>query len=107
MEHRLLRRQRPLRLVHKFEVGIARFCGAKEFAKMTKAVKQQSTKKGQGEGQHVQGGAQPGTVQPAQEIADDEVEIGETGGKPGTNSTPVTESKPRLSVNMTPPRRRQ
>jgi hypothetical protein len=46
MERRLLRRQRPLRLVHKFEVGIARFCGAKEFAKMTKAVKQQSTKKG-------------------------------------------------------------
>ena len=81
MGRRLLRRQR-LRLVHKFEVGIARFCGAKAFAKMTKAVKQQSTKKRQGKGQHVQGGAQPGTVQPAQEIADDEVEIGETAASP-------------------------
>ena len=26
---------------------------------------------------------------PAQEIADDEVEIGKTGGKPGTGSTPT------------------
>jgi|HubBroStandDraft_6_1064221.scaffolds.fasta_scaffold1412073_1 hypothetical protein len=33
------------------------------------------------------------TDQPAQEIADDEVEIGETGGKPGEGSRPITERK--------------
>jgi len=40
----------------------------------------------------VQGTGQPGRA--AQEIADDEVEIGKTGGKPGTENTPVTERKP-------------
>jgi hypothetical protein len=41
-------------------------------------------------------GAQvPGkTDQPAQEIADDEVEIAETGSKPGEGSRPVTGRKP-------------
>jgi hypothetical protein len=33
------------------------------------------------------------TVEPAQEIADDEVEIAETGGKPGEEGTPITDRK--------------
>ena len=67
----------------------------KEHGKMNKNAKQPSNvKKGHNQDTHVEGGAQSGTVRPAQEIADDEVEIGKTGGKPGTKSTPVTESKP-------------
>ena len=62
---------------------------------MDKSEKQPSNvKKGPAGGKHVQPGAQPGTVRPAQEIADDEVEIGKTGGKPGTKSTSITERKP-------------
>jgi hypothetical protein len=33
------------------------------------------------------------TEPPAQEIADDEVEIGKTGGKPGEGSRPITKRK--------------
>jgi hypothetical protein len=33
------------------------------------------------------------TEPPAQEIADDEVEIAETGGKPGEGRSPVTKRK--------------
>ena len=64
---------------------------------MNKNAKQPSNvKKEHDEGKHVEGkeGGQPGTVRPAEEIADDEVEIGKTGGKPGTKSTPITERKP-------------
>ena len=62
---------------------------------MNKNAKQQSNvKKEHDGGKHVQRGGQPGTVRPAEEIADDEVEIGKTGGKPGTKSTPITERKP-------------
>jgi hypothetical protein len=32
--------------------------------------------------------------QPAQEIADDEVEIGKTGGKPGSGSQPIGTKDP-------------
>jgi len=47
---------------------------------MDKSAKQPSNvKKGPAGGKHVQRGAQPDTVRPAQEIADDEVEIGKTG----------------------------
>jgi hypothetical protein len=64
---------------------------------MNKNVKHPTNaKKGHNEGKHVEGkeGEQPGTIRPAEEIADDEVEIGKTGGKPGTKSTPITERKP-------------
>lgn len=62
---------------------------------MKKTVKQSSNpNKKHDEGKHVQEGAEPGTVRPAEEIADDEVEIGKTGGKPGTESTPISEGKP-------------
>jgi len=67
----------------------------KEHRKMNKNAKQPSNvKKGHNGGQRVQGDAQPGIVRPAQAIAEDEVEIGKTGGKPGTKSTPLTERKP-------------
>ena len=59
---------------------------------MNKNVKKPSNPK-KGEGKR-QGGVQPETVLPAEEIADDEVEIGSTGGKPGTQSTPITQRKP-------------
>jgi hypothetical protein len=66
---------------------------------MKKTVKQSSNpKKKHDDGKHVQEGAEPGTVRPAEEIAeeiaDDEVEIEKTGGKPGTESTPISERKP-------------
>jgi hypothetical protein len=63
----------------------------KEHRKMNKDAKQPSNvKKEHDVDKHVQAGA----VRPAEEIADDEVEIGRTGGKPGTKSTPITERKP-------------
>jgi hypothetical protein len=34
------------------------------------------------------------TDQPAQEIADDEVEIAKTGGKPGEGRRPIAKAKP-------------
>jgi hypothetical protein len=44
---------------------------------MKKTVKQSSNpNKKHDEGKHVQEGAEPGTVRPAEEIAEDEVEIG-------------------------------
>jgi hypothetical protein len=67
----------------------------KEHRKMNKDAKQPSNvKKEHDVDKHVQGGGQAGTVRPAEEIADDEVEIGRTGGKPGTKRTPITERKP-------------
>ena len=59
---------------------------------MIKNAKQPSDPK-KGESKH-QGDVNPETDLPAEEIADDEVEIGSTGGKPGTQSTPVTKRKP-------------
>lgn len=35
------------------------------------------------------------SIRPAQEIADDEVEIAETGGKPGSGSQPIGTKDPR------------
>jgi hypothetical protein len=56
---------------------------------MNKNAKQPSNvKKEHDVDKHVQGGGQTETVRPAEKIADDEVEIGKTGGKPGTKSTP-------------------
>jgi hypothetical protein len=46
-----------------------------------------NAKNGHNEGKHVEGKE----GMPAEEIADDEVEIGKTGGKPGTKSTPINE----------------
>ena len=52
---------------------------------MKKHAKQQSReKKDRNDG--AREGVQPDN-EPAQEIADDEVEIGKTGGKPGTKNT--------------------
>lgn len=51
---------------------------------MKKNVKEPSNpRKGEGKRQR---GVQPRTVLPAEEIAEDEVEIGSTGGKPGAGS---------------------
>ncbi len=59
---------------------------------MNKNVKQPSNPK-KGDGKR-QGDLQPRTVLPAEEIADDEVEIGSTGGKPGAQGRPITKRKP-------------
>ena len=63
----------------------------KEHRKIDKNAKHPSDVKKKHD-KRVQGTGQPGRA--AQEIADDEVEIGKTGGKPGTENTPVTERKP-------------
>ena len=53
---------------------------------MNKNAKQPSNvKKEHDGGKHLQKGGRSGSVRPAEEIADDEVEIGRTGGKPGTH----------------------
>jgi hypothetical protein len=62
---------------------------------MNQSVKQPREKqKRDNEGKHRKKGTQLETVPPAEEIADDEVEIGTTGGKPGTKGEPVTDRKP-------------
>jgi hypothetical protein len=55
---------------------------------MTKGVKDPSRAK-----ETVRKAPVPGSEPPAQEIADDEVEIGETGAKPGEEGTPITDRK--------------
>jgi hypothetical protein len=69
----------------------------KEHRQMKKNLKQTANaKKRHNEDKHLGRGAQTADSKdrPAQEIADDEVEIAKTGGKPGTKSTPITGRKP-------------
>jgi len=58
---------------------------------MTKNVKNPTTAKKADK--KTRRGAPGKTEPPAQEIADDEVEIAETGGKPGEGSSPITNRK--------------
>ena len=62
---------------------------------MTKSVKHPSRAKANDRGKEAGRGVRVAmkTNQPAQEIADDEVEIAKTGAKPGENSRPMTGDK--------------
>ena len=64
---------------------------------MTKSLKNPSRAKASDRGKEAERGGVRGAVktdQPAQEIADDEVEIAKTGGKPGEGRRPVAGDKP-------------
>jgi hypothetical protein len=63
---------------------------------VTKSVKNPSRAKASNRGKEAGRGVRGAvkTDQPAQEIADDEVEIAKTGGKPGEGRGPVAGDKP-------------
>ena len=63
---------------------------------MTKSVKNPSRAKANDRGKEAERDVRVAvkTDQPAQEIADDEVEIAKTGGKPGEGRRPMAGNKP-------------